>query len=277
MATYEISPAHGAGAKLARPVELICFGLIVTNVVYLAASYVQGTWLVAPDGTGVVADFVTLWAAGKLVLAGHAAAVYDWPTLRIVEQSAVGHFNGYLGWPYPPTFLFVATALALFSYGSAFVIWMFGTFAAYLAAIRAIIGDRAGYFLAAAFPAVIANFMVGQNGFLSAGLIGGALACMERRPIYAGTLLGLLTYKPHLGLLFPIALIVSGHWRVFVTAGVVAALLAVASWATFGSDTWQAFFPSVGRALVYESSADWGKLQSAAGLVRALGGGETSA
>jgi hypothetical protein len=30
---------------------------------------------------------------------------------------------------------------------------------------------------------------------------------MERRPIFAGVLLGPLTYKPHLGLLFPIALV----------------------------------------------------------------------
>ena len=47
MALYEISPARAAGAqlgaKLARPVELICFALIVVNAVYLAASYVQGS------------------------------------------------------------------------------------------------------------------------------------------------------------------------------------------------------------------------------------------
>ncbi len=78
MATYEMSPAHGAGARLARPVELICFALIVANVVYLADSYVQGLWL-APDGTGIVTDFVTIWAAGQMALAGHAAAAYDWP------------------------------------------------------------------------------------------------------------------------------------------------------------------------------------------------------
>jgi hypothetical protein len=69
MALYEISPARGSGAqgsgaKLARPVELICFALIVVNAVYLAASYVEGSWLIAPNGSGIESDFVNVWAAG---------------------------------------------------------------------------------------------------------------------------------------------------------------------------------------------------------------------
>ncbi len=275
MTTYEMSPAHGAGAKLTRPVELICFALIAANVVYLVDSYVQGFWLVATGGGP--ADFVSVWAAGRMALAGHAAAAYDWPALKLVEQRVVGQFDGYVGWQYPPTFLFVAAALSLLPYVSAFAFWVFSTLLAYLAAIRGIIGDRVGYFLAAAFPAVLANFIVGQNGFLSAGLIGGTLTLMERRPICAGVLLGLLTYKPHLGLLFPIALIASGRWRVFITAGIVAVLMAAASWVVFGGGSWQAFSPGIGHALVSDGLADWGKLQSAFGFMRALGGSDALA
>jgi arabinofuranan 3-O-arabinosyltransferase len=269
MATYEISPAHGAGAKLAHPVELVCFALIVVNVVSLVAFYLQGLWIKqALDAAGSVADFAALWAAGRATLAGHAAAAYDWPTLRLIEENAVGHFNGYLGWRYPPPFLFVAAALALLPYASAFLVWLFGTFLCYLAAIRAIIRDRVGYFLAAAFPPVLANFMAGQNGFLSASLIGGALALLERQPICAGVLLGLLTYKPHLGLLFPIALVAGGYWRVFITAAIVTALMAALSLAAFGAESWHAFFPVIGDAMYAESQAYWGRLQSAFGLVR---------
>ncbi len=266
MATYEISPAHGAGAKLTHPVELVCFALIVVNVVSLVAFSLQGLWI--KEAAGSVADFLALWAAGREALTGHAAAAYDWPTLRLTEENTVGHFNGYLGWRYPPPFLFVAAGLALLPYASAFLVWLFGTFLCYLAAIRAIIGDRVGYFLAAAFPPVLANFMAGQNGFLSASLIGGALALMERQPIGAGVLLGLLTYKPHLGLLFPIALMAGGHWRVFVTAAIVAALMAATSLVAFGAASWHAFFPVIGDAMYAESQAYWGRLQSAFGLVR---------
>jgi hypothetical protein len=280
MALYELSPARGAGARLARPVELICFALVLAQAVYLATSYLQGIWIVGPGG-GVPSDFVNVWAAGRLVLERHPAAVYDWPAHKLVEEAAVGHaFGGYFGWHYPPTFLFVAAALSLLTYATAYAIWVFGTFPIYLAAIRAIVGERTGYLLAAAFPALLANFIVGQNGFLTAGLVGGALVLLPRRPIVAGLLLGLLTYKPHLGLLFPIALAAAGYWRAFFTAAMVAVLMAVAAWFAFGSDTWQAFFANIGhtsQAFLSDGWADWGKLQTAFGLTRTLGGGETLA
>jgi glycosyl transferase family 87 len=263
---------------LGRPVELICFALIVAHAVYLVASYGQGTWLVAPDGGGLQSDFVNVWAAGHLALQGTPAAAYDWPIHKAAEVVAVGHpFEGYFGWHYPPMFLFVAAALALTSYVPAYVIWTFGTFPAYLAAVRGILGDRTGYLLAGAFPGILSNFIVGQNGFLTAGLIGGALLMAVERPILAGVLIGLLTYKPHLGLLFPLVLAASGHWRTFAAASVTALLIALASWAAFGAETWQAFFASIGhtsQAFLSDGWADWSKLQTAFGLTRALGGSE---
>ncbi len=283
MALLETTPERGAaaGASLPRLVESVCFALIVSHVVFLAASYVNGTWLVAPDGTGVASDFVNVWAAGRLTLADHAAAAYDWTIHKAAEESALGHpFDGYFSWNYPPPFLFVAAALSLMPYTIAYVVWVFGTFPVYVAAIRAIIGDRVGYLLAAAFPAVLANFFVGQNGFFSAGLVGGALFFIKRRPLLAGILLGLLTYKPHLGLLFPIALAAGGHWRVFLTAGVVAAAMAAASLAAFGGESWYAFIANIGHAshdFLANGGADFSKLQTAFGLIRTLGGSETLA
>ena len=275
MTTYEMSPTRGVGVRLARPVELTCFALLITNLVHIVVACVQSSWLTTPDSA---TDFVTLWAAGRMALANHAAAAYDWPTLKLVEEGILGHpLNGYLGWPYPPTVFFIVVPLSLLPYVNAFVLWVFCTFLAYLAAIRAIIGDRVGYLLAASFPAVLANFIVGQNGLLSASLIGGILIFLERRPLSAGVLLGLLTFKPHLGFLFTIALLVSGRWRVLASAGVVAALIAGASWATFGGESWQAFLLNIGHALKIEGSADWGKLQSAFGLTRAFGGSEALA
>ena len=274
MAAYDIAPTRTA---LARPIELLCFALIAAHAVYLADSYWQGTWLVAANG-GVPSDFVNVWAAGKLAWQGLPADAYNWPVHKSVEVVAVGHpFDGYFGWHYPPTFLFVAAALALLPYTFAYVLWTFGTFPLYLAAIRAIIGDRIGYLLGAAFPAVLANSFVGQNGFLSAGLIGGALVCLQRQPIYAGVLIGLLSYKPHLGLLFPIALIAGGHWRAFFTAGIVAALMAAASWLAFGSESWAAFvanIPHASQAFLSNGWADLSKQQTAFGLIRVLGGSE---
>jgi arabinofuranan 3-O-arabinosyltransferase len=281
MVLYASSPGRAADAKLPRPLELAAFALVIAHAVYLATCYLQGIWIVAPDGSGVQSDFVNVWAAGRLVLEGHPASAYDWPAHKLVEEAAVGHpFAGYFGWHYPPPFLFVAAGLALLSFAAAYAVWVFGTFPIYLAAIRAIIGDRTGYLLAAAFPAVLSNFIVGQNGFLTAGLFGGALFLLERRPLLAGILIGLLSYKPHLGFLFPIALAAGGYWRAFATATAIAVVMALASWLAFGTETWTAFFADIShteRAFLSEGAADLGKMQSAFGLIRTLGGSEALA
>lgn len=278
MVSIDISRERPASALLAKPVLLIAFALTVAHAVFLGTFWVDGLWA---DSIGEPSDFIAVWAAGHLANAGHPAAVYDWGTHRLAEEAAIGHsFVGYYGFHYPPTFLLVAVVLSLMPYGVAYSVWAVGTFPIYLIAIRSIIGDRIGYLLAAAFPAVLANFTVGQNGFVTAGLIGGTLTLMESRPIAAGVLLGLLTYKPHLGLLFPIALIAGRHWRVFATAAIVALLMAAASWLAFGSDTWQGFAGNIGhasQAFLSEGSADWRKLQSVFGLTRSLGGSESLA
>ena len=97
MALDAMTPGHRAGTPLARPVELVCFALVVGQAVYLATAYVQGIWVIAPGGGhGVPPDFVNIWAAGRLALSGHAAAAYDWPAHKLMEENAVGHsFNGY--------------------------------------------------------------------------------------------------------------------------------------------------------------------------------------
>ena len=78
-------------------------------------------------------------------------------------------------------------------------------------------GDaRPGALLAA--PAVFINAVGGQNGTWTAALFGGGLSLLERRPLLAGGLLGLLIYKPQLALLIPVALLAGRHWRAFAAA-----------------------------------------------------------
>jgi hypothetical protein len=61
---------------------------------------------------------------------------------------------------------------------------------------------------------------------------------LERRPVAAGILIGLLTLKPQLGLLFPVMLIAGGYWRVFASATVTALALATLTAALFGPQVW---------------------------------------
>ena len=118
---------------------------------------------------------------------------------------------------------------------------------------------------------------VGQNGFLTASLIGGTLYLMPVRPVLAGICLGLLSYKPQYGLLFPLVLIAASRWTVFVTAAIVSSAMALLSWFAFGTESWQAFIhwmPMFSQAFLTEGRAPWGKMQSVFALVRYFGGAE---
>ena len=82
--------------------------------------------------------------------------------------------------------------VAAVPYAWGLAIWLVASFAAYLAAIRAILPRQGTLLVAAAFPAVFVNVGHGQNGFLTAALLGGALHWLDRRPWLAGVLIGLL-------------------------------------------------------------------------------------
>jgi arabinofuranan 3-O-arabinosyltransferase len=241
-------------------------------------AYFSSWWIYDPKGLGIPTDFINVWAAGRLVLDGLPAQAYDWDIQKQIEVAKLGQdFVGYFAWHYPPPFLFVASLLAMLPFTVGYAGWVYVSLLPYLAVMRAIVGHNFGLLLALAIPTVIVNSYVGQNGFLTAALIGGTIYLIPVRPVLAGICLGLLTYKPQYGLLFPVVLIAAGHWRVFVSAAVTAVVLAVASWLAFGIESWLAFFhwmPRFSQAFLTEGKATWWKLQSIFSLVRYFGGSE---
>jgi hypothetical protein len=255
-----------------------CFVLAVINIVYFPVAYLSHWWIYDPDGLGIPTDFVNVWAAGRLALEGHPALAWDWDIQKQVELALLRQdFIGYFAWHYPPPFLFVASLLAQLPYAAAFIGWVSVSFVPYLAMMRAIVGRSFGLMLAVAFPMVFNNTLAGQNGFLTAALIGGTLYLIPVRPVLAGLCLGLLSYKPQYGLLFPLVLIAASQWTVFFSAAVTAVLVASASWLAYGTESWQAFFhwmPMFSQAFLTEGKAPWWKLQSLFSMVRYLGGTE---
>ena len=262
------------------PASLVkaCFVLFVINASFFPTAYFAHWWIYDADGRGIPTDFVNVWAAGRLVLDGHPAQAYDWVIQKQVEVALLGQdFAGYFAWHYPPPFLFVASLLAQFPYAVAFIGWMVFSILPYLAVMRAIVGSHFGLLLALAMPVAFSNIFVGQNGFLTAALIGATLYLLPMRPVLAGICLGFLSYKPQYGLLFPIVLIAASQWRAFLAAGATAIALAFISWLAFGTESWQAFFhwmPMFSQAFLTEGKAPWWKLQSLFALVRYFGGTE---
>jgi hypothetical protein len=264
-----------------EPFHIACFGLLVANVACLVATLIAKNWIIDASGLPIHTDFTNVYAAGRLVLAGHPAAAYNWGLHHAAENAVIGHSEPtYFGWHYPPPFLMIAGLLAALPYAAAFVVWIAATLPLYLATIRVIVGDKVGWMIAGAFPCLMPNVIPGQNGLLTASLVGGALVLLERRPVLAGCCLGLLTYKPQFGVLFPLALLAGGYWRAIGAAAVTAAALALAAIALFGATVWTEFFhwlPLTSQALLSQDHTAWNKFQSLFALVRMLGGDATLA
>jgi hypothetical protein len=194
-------------------------------------------------------DFSSFHAAGRLALEGRNP--FDQAALYRAEQAAFGSATRYYAFSYPPIFLLPAAALAILPYGAALVLWLTVTFGFYLAAMAALQarfdtapGSERPLFLllAMAFPGVFVNLTHGQNGFLAAGLIAMGLVLLDRKPLVAGICLGLLSFKPQLGILIPFALAAGGRWKSFAAAAVTVAVLMLASVVAFGMESWRGFF-----------------------------------
>src|SRR5262245_24083845 len=258
--------------------RLIAFAVLFASVIALAALVAKSDnyldWRGHPIGT----DFANVYAAGTYVLEGRPEAPFD-PALHYARQKEIFGVNTpFYGWHYPPFFLFIAAALALMPYGLALATWLAATCLLYLISIRAILSfhapgtpageqpvDRLWLLFAVAFPAVLVNAGHGQNGFLTAALIGGGLVLLDRRPALAGILFGLLSYKPQFGLLIPLVLIVSQRWRAFGFAALTVAAFAAVSTLVFGVQVWSAFLASTefSRVVVLEAGdTGWHKIQS---------------
>jgi len=128
--------------------------------------------------------------------------------------------------------------------------------------------------IAAAFPAVFVNVGHGQNGFLTAALLGGALQMLDRRPWLAGVLIGLLAYKPQFGVLIPLALLAGQRWNSIAAAIATIAALVVISFATLGSGVWHAFVDSMNFTQIVvleQGGTGWEKIQSAFSAARNWG------
>jgi glycosyl transferase family 87 len=276
------SPADATAQRAIPPVLLTsCRVLLCVAIAYLLIDLLAHNWIYNRDGQGIPTDFVNVWTAGQFALDGRPWLAWDWDIQKQAEVALLQQdFKGYLAWHYPPPFLFVAMLLAQFPYAVAFVGWAFVSMLPYLAVVRAIVGRNFGLLLAVAFPPVVINTFVGQNGCLTAALIGGTLYLLPLRPVLAGVCLGLLSYKPQYGVLFPIVLIAAAQWRTFFTAAIVAVGLAFVSWLQFGSASWQAFFhgvPRFSQTFLHNGDSLWWKLQSLYAFVRYVGAPETIA
>jgi alpha-1,2-mannosyltransferase len=259
-------------AARARGYSLI---LLAISAIAVAGWIAVSDGLIDRNGKPIGTDFSNVYAAGELIWQGKPADAYN-PALQHAAEKATfgGREVPFFGWHYPPFFFAIAFLVAAVPYGWGLALWLAASCAAYLAAIRAILPRPETLLIAAAFPAVFVNIGHGQNGFLTAALLGGALQLLDRRPWLAGVLIGLLAYKPQFGVLIPLALVASQRWSTIAAAAATIATLVAISFLTLGSGVWHAFIDSMNftqTVVLEQGGTGWEKIQSAFSAARNWG------
>lgn len=185
-------------------------------------------------------DFASFWNASKFILQGSAEAAYG------VGPNASTEL---LPTAYPPPFLFVVAPVGLLQFGPAFLAWTIVTGAAYALAAR----SRMTF----ANPAAAYNGLVGQNGFLTAGIMLAGLRLIATRPVLGGALLGTMIIKPQFALVLPVVVIAARLWPAIPAAMLSALSLLVAAALIFGTGAYYGFAATIGLYGNWLQSGHW--------------------
>jgi hypothetical protein len=238
--------AHATFLKLA-----LAFGVAVAGV--------EIGWLItAPlpyDAFGYMIgrDFVATWAGAKAALTGDLGQYFAVDAYMALLRGLFGENYPAHIWSYPPHLLLFTWQLAFLPYMAAYALYCALGLILYLAVVAD--GERRLDHIAllALAPAVTLNIWTGQNGFLTTVLLIGGLIQLDRRPVLAGVLFGMLSIKPQLGFLLPVMLVLTGRWRVIAAAAVTIVAQAALTCLAFGTKVWTDYLhlamPTQSRAI----------------------------
>lgn len=224
-----------------NPINVLCItlGVIITGcLLYALGAY---GYLSAPVG----GDFINYWS-GPAIAAADPTLFFDLPRYHEAQQALLGGETLVArNWSYPLHNLFFFAPFAALPYLPALLLWSLLGAGLFLYTLRRVLPLRLRLALLVS-PAALVTFAAGQNGFFTAALFLGAFLLLGKRPVLAGILLGILTLKPQLGLLWPLVLLALGAWRCIAAATLTALLLIGASFLVHGAGTWQQFFTFTG-------------------------------
>lgn len=195
------------------------------------------------DGSTLVVgrDFLNFWMYGRAALTDDPGRWYD----AALYQRALAEFLGpnYPGqnWSYPPSVMLLALPFGQIGYLWALLLWTLFGLAVLVPLAARHLNDQRALIALMLSPAAVFCLISGQSALIATAIFIGIFTQLDRRPIVAGILIGLLTIKPQLGVLFPFMLIASGRWRVFFAAAAAALALAALSVALFGVKPWLDF------------------------------------
>ena len=134
-------------------VAVVC-GLVSLAILGYLLATASGT--LDYKGRPIGTDFSQVWTAGRMVIDGRAADVWNWDAHRAVQEAFHGPgLKEWYGWHYPPPFLLIAAALAAMPYLLALFIWQASTLLPFAWLIRRVTGRREAWLFVLAAEALV--------------------------------------------------------------------------------------------------------------------------
>jgi Glycosyltransferase family 87 len=201
-------------------------------------------------GPHPLVDFDAFYLVGQMVWRGEIEKAYYFATMAQAQKDFTGS-QSFMSWTYPPQFDLLVALLALLPLGVAYSLFTAGTLVAYLMTLRRLGGESFAPVLIVLFPAICITIACGQNGFLTATLIGLTCLGFQRRRALAGLPLGLMIIKPHLAIAFAVYTLVTRRWSTALVA--IATVVTTSALATIllGPEVWLAFLGGMREARIF--------------------------
>ena len=196
------------------------------------------------DGTTLVVgrDFLNFWMYGRAAQLPNPGQWYDPQLYNNVLATFLGGDYPGQNWSYPPIIMLLMAPFGALGYLPALALWSAAGLAIFVPVIWRYLGNRRATIAVLCSPAAMFGLISGQLAFITTAMLIGAFMWLDRRPARAGILIGLLTIKPHLGILLPVILLVSRRWRVLFAASATTVVFVGASVLLFGVRPWVDYF-----------------------------------
>ncbi len=207
----------------------------------------QGRPALSSSDEPIGGDYVAFYAAGRVLLSGDGAHLYDKTTLmRIQEVALQGRIpDFYDAYRNPPFFALVFAPLSVLDLVPSFVVWSVLSLAMFVVALRLLCDVVPGMegrwrgltVVAFAFAPVYFGLIDGQNSMLALLLFVVLYRSLLRgEDRLAGVVAALGLFKPQLFFVFPLLFLVSRRWQALGAYVVTALVLALISFAVVGVD-----------------------------------------
>ena len=258
---------------LALPVFSFCNVVMIVAIV--AALLLDALGLTHLDTGPSWHDFQSFWSAGIAAKTGMGGHTYDVLWYENHVKAVIGEQGQAFGWHYPPQFFLLLVPLTVLPMPLAFVVWTVMPLVLLGLLVYRLVPKPTAPLIALGAPILIINAGYAQNGILSTLMIGFALLPFieGRQPSAFGT--SLLAFKPHLGLVFPVAYASGGCWLSFGLTIVWLLLQTGLTALVFGPQIWLDFLGSLAQTqeiLFSEIGAGAFHYVSVYGAVRLLHG-----